>query len=187
MENHILNNYHSHYTGGVIKLLEAEIQRPVHWFVCMLHGNELPLRHILATIDGKTSGPKCFNGPIGKQLQDCEKLSVVNFLPVPLDLGHEVNLHDLSTDQKYLLEICRAVAVGEVPESLSIKFPGNLNHSRWVTTANRKLRLYVVTEDPTKNLRDLVSFIMTVYVPMWFNIKCYLSVCDTLKRVNQLD
>ena len=66
MENHILKNYHSHYTSGVIKLLEAEIQRPEQWFVCMLHWNELPLRNILATIDGKTSGPKCFNGPFGK-------------------------------------------------------------------------------------------------------------------------
>ncbi|BES87539.1 Hypothetical protein NTJ_00345 [Nesidiocoris tenuis] len=48
-------------------------------------------------------------------------------------------------------------------------------HSRWITTANRILRLYVSTKEPTPNLRLLVEFIMKVYVPSWFNIKVYPS------------
>ena len=38
----------------------------------MLDGNELMLRHILATIDGKPSGARRFNGQIGKLFQDFE-------------------------------------------------------------------------------------------------------------------
>ena len=44
-------------------------------------------------------------------------------------------------------------------------------HSRWLTTANRLLRLYVSTENPSKNLLTIVHFVMTVYAPMWFSIK----------------
>lgn len=59
--------------GGVIKLIEEKLGHPVHWLVCLLHANELPLRHLIHTVDGKTTGPSTFTGTIGKQLPDCEK------------------------------------------------------------------------------------------------------------------
>ena len=34
----------------------------------MMHINELPLRHLFAEIDGPTSSPNAFKGPIGKRL-----------------------------------------------------------------------------------------------------------------------
>ena len=66
---------------------------------------------------------------------------------------------------------------------MSYKFPENFNHSRWVTTANRVLRLYVATQDPARNLCDVMNYIMVVYVPMWFKIKCNPSVPDGAKHV----
>lgn len=38
--------------GGIIRLLEKQIKKPLQWIVCLLHMNELPLRHLFAYIDG---------------------------------------------------------------------------------------------------------------------------------------
>ena len=48
----------------VIRRLEENFQRPLHWNICQLHGNELPLRHLLTHLDGKMGGPTQFTGPI---------------------------------------------------------------------------------------------------------------------------
>lgn len=89
--------------GGIIKLLEEKLNAPVHWFVCLLHTNELPLRHLIQTIDGKTCGPSSFTGEIGTKLQDCEKRDIVQFEPVESD-PIDIDPKDLSCDQKYLLD-----------------------------------------------------------------------------------
>ena len=52
--------------GGVIPFIEIELQRSVHWFLNQLHGNELPLRRLFETIDGKNSGPLAYQGALGK-------------------------------------------------------------------------------------------------------------------------
>ena len=99
---------------GVIRRLEEKFKRPLHWNICQLHGNELPLRHLLIQLDGKTSGPTQFTGPVGKLLNETrfENLQVVNFQPIPaetIDINEEYRA-DLSSDQKYLLEMYRAVS-----------------------------------------------------------------------------
>ena len=43
--------------NGIIARLEQHYGKNLHWFVCMLHGNELPLRHLLFAKDGKLKGP----------------------------------------------------------------------------------------------------------------------------------
>jgi desulfoferrodoxin (superoxide reductase-like protein) len=58
--------------GGIIRLVEMQLHRPFHWFICMLHGNELPLRHLFQRLDGGTQGPNLFSGDIGKALGNCE-------------------------------------------------------------------------------------------------------------------
>lgn len=157
--------------NGIIKRIEDSIERPLHWFICMLHANELPLRHLFSSLDGKTSGPRCFTGPIGKQLQNCETKVVVSFTPIAALLVTTIDKNDLSTDQKYLHEMHQAVSSGMLSEDLAKRSPGSLNHARWLTTANRILRLYVSVENPCENLKTLVKFVMTVYIPMWFQIK----------------
>ena len=54
----------------------------------------------------------------------------------------EVNVVDLSRDQQYLNDIRKAVSTGHCSVSLSHHDPGKLVMSRWVTLANRALRLY---------------------------------------------
>lgn len=38
--------------AGVIRHLEIAFGHPVNWFICMLHVNELPLRHLFLHLDG---------------------------------------------------------------------------------------------------------------------------------------
>ena len=156
--------------GGVIKLFESRLKRPLHWFICMLHANELPLGHLFSTLDGKTIGPRCFTGNMGRELQSCVFKTVVNFPPVPVP-PQRVYVSVLSTDKKYLYVFHQAVSTGYISHDLSVRSPGTLNHARWITTANRILRLYVSNENPSGNLSLLTKYVMEVYAPMWFKIK----------------
>ena len=67
-------------------MIELKLNKPVHWFICQLHANKLPLCHLFQTLDRKTTGPKGYSGNIGKMLDGCEKLDVINFEPVFFDL-----------------------------------------------------------------------------------------------------
>lgn len=89
--------------GGVIRCLEDKLGRSLQWIICLLHFNELPFRSLFEVIDGVTSGPKSFTGPIGLKL-NCESLPVVCYKKIDCNLS-EISSADLSKDQKYLLEI----------------------------------------------------------------------------------
>lgn len=175
-------NVNTGVNNGVIRRLEVELERPLQWFICMLHLNELPLRHLFQHLDGETSGPKSFTGPIGKALGDCEDKPVTEFLPIPSsNLPTEIDKADLSTDQEYLYNMCAAVAKGHCPPELAMRKPGPVVHSRWLTTASRLLRLYVSTAEPSSSLKALCSYVMLVYAPVWFSIK-QQSCCNNGPR-----
>ena len=178
--------------NGAITRIEKLMGRPLQWSICLLHANELPLRHLIIKLDGKTTGPNGFSGPIGKSLTNCEDLEVVSFDPVE---SEEITLSesDLSNDQNYLLSMYLAVSRGYVDTSLSSRKPGKVVLSRWLTTACRILRLYVATLHPSDNLVEIVTYIMKVYVPMWFKIKrdsAFSSgakhVFGLIRRINML-
>ena len=59
--------------GRVVRLLEKSFKKPIHWFVCLLHINELPLRLLFSCLDDPTTSPRAFSGTIGKALQTCDK------------------------------------------------------------------------------------------------------------------
>lgn len=120
-------------TGGVCRLFEVVTGNSVHWFVCMLHGNELNLRHVFKTLDGTTSGPRSFTGAIGTCCaKDVWSEGVVAFEPVP---GHVPEIPtelvaSLSNDQQLLYRLARAVQTGDVPEAVARQRIGPLNHAR---------------------------------------------------------
>lgn len=104
----------------------------------MLHTNELPLRHLFLTLDGCTSGPREYSGPIGKQLAGCENKPTMSFCAMAgklSDLPKNV-ADELSTDHKYIYEICQAVSTGSCTLELATRQPGKIVHSRWLTCAN---------------------------------------------------
>ena len=88
-----------------------------------------------------------------------------------------------SCDQRYLHDICIAVQKGSVTTSLAERNPGRLNHARWITLANRLLRLYLLSEHPSDSLQRLTSFIVYHYAPRWFRIKFRPHCTDGLKNL----
>lgn len=171
--------------AGIIRLLEKRLNKPLQWIVCLLHMNELPFPHLFHHLDGKTSGPQTLTGPIGKSLDNCEKRPIVQYQPIPTELP-EVSAEDLSSDQKYLYRIVLAVTTGEFPTDLANKSPGKMSHARWLTRANRVMRLYVSTESPSQNLVVLATFIVRAYAPTWFAIKTHPTCKDGARHFYQL-
>jgi len=168
--------------GGIIRLLEVKLGKPIQWLPCILHATELPLRHLMKHLDGRTSGPTGFSGPIGSALAKCELLPLCQFDAVHTELPVVIP-EDLSTDQRYLYEMCKSVDAGCCPEELSRRNPGKMAHSRWLTTANRVLRLYVSTKNPSASLKMLVAFVVQVYAPVWFAVKSKPSCKDGARHV----
>ena len=70
--------------GSVVKL-EDKLGRNLHTVGCGLHQNELPLCAIFKKLDGVTTGPQSFNGPLGKNVK---RTSTVN---------HKLRLSQLKT------------------------------------------------------------------------------------------
>lgn len=180
-------NVNTGHTGGVIRQLEEKFEHSLQWFVCLLHANELPLRHLIQHLDGSTTGPRGFSGPIGRALGSCTEQPVDAFEPIKLAQPlPDVDVKDLSTDQQYLRLMCEAVDSGQCPLDLATRNPGLLNHSRWLTTANRILRLYVSCSKPSRKLTTIATYIMLVYAPMWFEIKMKSSCKDGARHFYQM-
>lgn len=102
--------------------------KSLKWLICQLHGKELPLRHLITRLDGTTAGPNGFTGNIGKQLKECEKLPIVAYESIDTD-EIAVDVSDLSTDKKYLLQAYRAILTGHCDASLAHPNPGMMSHS----------------------------------------------------------
>ena len=111
--------------GGVIRLLEVKLNKPLHWFVCHLHANELPLHHFIDKLDGKTGGPRGFIGEMGKSLEGCGKLRIIEFERIPSGLPF-VDREELSTDQKYLYDIHKSDGILSNSITLSFSHPSRL-------------------------------------------------------------
>ncbi|GBL91126.1 hypothetical protein AVEN_117123-1, partial [Araneus ventricosus] len=158
--------------SDVIRRLELKLHRPIQWIICLLNFNEFPLRHLF---ERKFSGPSSYTGDIGRNLKGCEKLPLVAFNIIECESGG-IDPTNLSCDQKYLLDICTAISSGFGSSDLVKRQPGTLNLARWLTTANRILRCYISTSDPSIELITLVVFILGVYGPSWFRIKVHHSI-----------
>ncbi|CAH1115791.1 unnamed protein product [Psylliodes chrysocephalus] len=131
---------------------------PLQWMICLLHTNELLLRHLMNYLNGKTTEPKGFSGDI-------------------------VDITALSTDAKYMYEMWQGISTGVLKGDLALKAAGKMSHSRWLTTANRVLRLYVVNNEPFQNVKMLTKFIVKVYAMCWFEIKCQWSCKDGARHL----
>lgn len=84
------------------------------------------------------------------------------------------------------MDICISISKGTCDNNIAERSPGAMSHARWLTTANRILRLYVATLNPWKELTDLVKFILTVYAPAWFLIKQNKSCIDGTENLFQI-
>ena len=109
------------YNGAIRKLKEL-MHKPLQWVICLLHCVKLPLRHVFIDIDGTTTSPDKFSGPIGSNIAGCVSDWEVNdFRPIrkptfPYLPNHLVN--DFSSDQYYAYRICWCVILGEIDENI---------------------------------------------------------------------
>ena len=123
-------------------LLEKLFERKLGWLVCDLHTSELPLRHLSIDLDGTTLSNNKLSGPLGKMLDNAMELeikhNIVKIDSFLLPVVPEDVTKDLSTNKFY------AYLFHEAPMSLRLAFLeiGPVNHSRWITIANRFLRIW---------------------------------------------
>lgn len=172
--------------SGVNRRIELGVGRPLQQAICGIHINELTLRHVFKDADGGTSGPASFHGPVGKAFQrDLTTLPLAKFEPslvpsIPVEVRNE-----MSKDQQYLHDMCRAVQAGPegVTQCLLALEPGAIHQARWVTLANRVLRLYLSTEAPAPALVRLVHFILNQYGPGWFRYRLHSNISDGVKNL----
>ena len=64
--------------------------------------------------------------------------------------------------------------------------PGKLHNVRWLSLANRLLRLYVSTFNASKKLCDIVYFILNIYAPALFFLKQHWKCADGPKNHNYI-
>lgn len=63
--------------GGIIRLFEQHLKRSLHWCVCLLHFNELPLRHLYDALEKSvTTGPGTSTGQLSALLANCDTIQV---------------------------------------------------------------------------------------------------------------
>lgn len=74
------------------------------------------------------------------------------------------------------MEMAQAIGHGSCSTSLANVKPGPIQNARQLILASRILRLYAATASPSTNLKALATYIMKVYVPMYFGIK-FRSSC----------
>jgi hypothetical protein len=173
-------NGNTGWKGGSNAHLERMLGRKLHWAVCLAHTNELPLRHLIEQLDGKTSSKDGFTGPIGKLLSKVMQMELnpsFRALPGGEDLQEMPDeiLKSLSTDAALSYKYVQAVKTGVLPPELAELKPGPIVHSRWLTTG--LALLFMWTRDhgligrEAKNLETLVRFCLQSYFKLFFDIK----------------
>ena len=84
-------NVNTGWEHGVNTRMEDEFGHRLVWHICMLHTNELPLRHLLIDLDGPTTGHGSFIGPIDRLCKSAESLPKASFVPITTGKGiHEL-------------------------------------------------------------------------------------------------
>ena len=170
----------SGWKGGAIAWLERMLGRKVFWVICMLHTNELLLRHLIENLDGKTSSKDGFTGPIGKLLSQVNTMERnFNFKVIPgledlLFIPQDI-VERMSSDSSIFYQLGIAVRTGKLSQELASKKCGNLVHSRWLTTGEALLFLWMshhgLEGEVLKKLELIVTFVVQVYQHMYFEIK----------------
>ncbi|GBM26351.1 hypothetical protein AVEN_239351-1 [Araneus ventricosus] len=158
--------------NGVINRHELKLLRPIQRIICSLHCHEFPLRHLF---ESNSSDPLSYTRDIGRNLKGYETLSHVAFNFIESEL-RGIDPHSRSCDQKYLLDICAAISSSVGSSDLAKRQPGTLNLARWLTTANRILKLYLSTSNPSNEFITLVVFVLSFYALSRFRINVHHSI-----------
>ena len=179
--------------NGAVSLFEVKFDREVQRSICMLHQAELGFRHLFVSLDGTTTGPNSFSGPLGTLAGgDLSELRPRTFTPLvpanPIVLPSGV-ARRLSNDQKQLYRHIQAVCAGKMPPKVARSKIGPLCHARWITIQTRILRVFMssVNSAHYPKLRKLAKYIIDIYFPLHMDIKYkYSIVYGALHLFNEL-
>ena len=175
------------HLGGTHAHLEKLLKRKLYWGICNIHTNELPLRHLIAILDGPTCSDTGFIGPVCSLLSKVTEMEYdPNFKAMPggedlMEIPEKV-LKEMSTDQKQCYKLVQAVKAGELPVTMQGMMCGPLCHARWLTTGQRIIfmwtRKHSMTGNNLKVLEMLVKFFLEWYFKLYFNIKVKHLILD---------
>ena len=173
-------NGNTGWRGGSNAHLERMLGHKCHWCVCASHTNELPLRHLIEKVDGKTNSKDGFIGPIGKLLGKVMEMEInPDFEALPggedlYPLSEEV-VKNMCTDACVSYKYICAIKECHLPPELANLKPGPIVHSRWLTNGEALLFLWTrhhgLVGNEAKNLKVLVKFCVESYFKMYFDIK----------------
>ena len=188
-------NSMSGWKGGSIALLEKKLNRRTFWVICMIHINELPLRHLVETLDGKTSSKGGFMGPIGRKLPEVNLMTKNSeFPPIPFleplsDLPEDI-VKNISTDASLSYQLVKSIAEGKLPAKLAGMKVAARYHSRWLTTGMSLLALWTTDHgfsgEVMRKFELIVNFIVQVYFPLFFENKVNNSIVEAPYHVLKL-
>lgn len=121
--------------------LENLLHRPVHWFICQLHINELSLTHLTEEIDGKISAPAGFTDSTGER----ERLGNAHTThsTISSNWSRLSRKWCLWSKPRSIHMICRAIFTGECSPDIDATIPEPVNLARWLMTESRIRRHYV--------------------------------------------
>ena len=180
------------WQGGAIAHLEKLLGKKCMWLICMIHLNELPLRHLIENLVGKTMSADKFKGEIGKLLPKLDQFPInYNFKALPdgddlIYLPEDI-VKSLSTDQQNCYLLVKAIKSGILPKDLANKKGGPINHSRWLTTAQAILMLWVrhhnLQGESLRKFELIVKFIIQSYFKLYFDIKVKNSMVEEPKHI----
>ena len=167
--------------------VERMLGRKVYWVICCLHCNELLLRHVISKLDGKSTSKDGFKGPIGKLLAKINSMKrnyefeaipgLEELLAIPQDV-----VKNMSTNSSVFYQLGLAVRTGKLSKELGTKKSGNICHSRWLTTGEAVLFLWVshhgLEGELLERLRIIATFVVQVYHHMYYEIKVKHGIID---------
>ena len=159
---------------GFLRRVELMIGRPLMWLICLFHMLELIFRALFFAIDGKSSGPESYKGPIGKQISNNDeswktKNKTIRFKEARKGMVKQVESGRYqNTDDNVLYQLAMLIQNGpdsQFKDAINLT-PGKTSLSRWTTAEAGILYLFVITEDPSDNLILLVDIIINCIAPL---------------------
>src|SRR6218665_810821 len=114
------------------------------------------------------------------QLKDCD-MPVVTFQRIEGNVLPNIDPYELAQIRSIYLKCVRQLLLDNATPiwaTIGRPKPGPMCHSRWLTMANRILRLYISKENPDRHLVTLINYIVKVYAPIFFEIKskCHVQM-----------
>ena len=180
-------NSNTGWRAGAIPHLERLLGHKCQWVICNIHTLELPLRHLIAGLDGPTTSKDGFNGNVCKLLVSVENMEFnPNFRALPTGedfiLLPDYVTKNMYNDAKICYQLCKSVKTGSLPSDLQHIKCGPVSHARWLTTSERLVYMWTrhhgLTGNDFKVLETLVRFCLEMHLKIFFDIKVKHSLVD---------